>query len=265
MKKWIWVMVGVVAIGLSIVLFLEWSVQRYEPQEDFYGFLIPKAATVIKGDEQAAHFEWDAATFEHGIPLTYKYALKRKGWQRLEPIDTIQVFQKGNNQIHVLMSTDLLEIFKADGTEKMTESELEGWVTFISAIRSYFHYRTQAVIGNDIEILWTRYPLLAQNTDFQLGINVEQREVDTLNNGVTVIDANVDIENYDHIKTQVLNEKEAVIQVHGSLVYLKEDFEESGGEILMDIFLEKQDNGWTVVKVDEYTEAEYKEWFEEQF
>lgn len=36
------------------------------------------------------------------------------------------------------------------------------------------------------------------------------------------------------------------------------------GGILIKIFLEQKDNQWTVVKTDEYTLPEYKEWVKEK-
>ncbi|WP_262372679.1 hypothetical protein [Sutcliffiella horikoshii] len=39
------------------------------------------------------------------------------------------------------------------------------------------HHRTQAVLNNDINILWERYPELKENKDFVKGINVEENEV----------------------------------------------------------------------------------------
>jgi hypothetical protein len=41
---------------------------------------------------------------------------------------------------------------------------------------------------------------------------------------------------------------------------LRDDFDISGGELLIEVLLQKKDDGWTVVQTDEYTLEEYKEW-----
>jgi hypothetical protein len=59
---------------------------------------------------------------------------------------------------------------------------------------------------------------------------------------------------------KTINENEVIVLVHGSIVYLRNDFDESGGEYLIKVFLKQEDKHWTVVKTDEYTLPEYKEW-----
>lgn len=106
-------MIGsVLVICLGVLLFLQWSGGKYVPYDEYHGFLIPASTELIDSRDNYANFEWSYATFENGLPLTYQYALKRSGWQRLEPIDTIQVFKKGDNQIHLFTSTDYLHIAK---------------------------------------------------------------------------------------------------------------------------------------------------------
>ncbi|HHY21163.1 MAG TPA: hypothetical protein GX525_04610, partial [Bacilli bacterium] len=116
---------------------------------------------------------------------------------------------------------------------------------------------------NDINILWEKYPSLENNIDRELGVNVEKYEVETLNRSFDLLDANYNIESYERIKVKAIDENEVVVLVHGSIVYLKNDFEESGGECLIEVFLEQKDNHWSVVKTDEYTLPEYKEWIKE--
>ena len=79
-----------------------------------------------------------------------------------------------------------------------------------------------------------------------------------------MLDANYDIESYERIKVKTINENEAIVLVHGSIVYLRNDFDESGGEYLIKVFLEQKDKHWTVVKTDRYTQSEYKEWVNEK-
>ena len=139
------------------------------------------------------------------------------------------------------------------------EPESSDWVSFNKPIMEYMYYRTQAVLKNDIEILWRKYPELKNNIDIQQGINVENEEVKSLNRAFDLLDANYQIESYDRIKVKAINENEVIVLVHGSIVYLRDDFGESGGEYLIKVFLESEGENWTVVKTDEYTLSEYKD------
>ena len=143
------------------------------------------------------------------------------------------------------------------------EPEPSDWAVYMKPIREYMYYRTQAVLNDDIHTLWNRYPELQQNMDPKHGINVELNDVDTLNGGFDLLDANYAIEGYERIKVKMSTDNEATVLVHGSIIYLRDDFEESGGEYLLEVFLKKKESGWTVVKTDEYTQSEYKEWADE--
>lgn len=147
--------------------------------------------------------------------------------------------------------------------EGFVEPEASDWVKYTNPVREYMYYRTQAVINNDINILWERYPELKENIDSEKGVNVEKNEVESLNQGFELVDANYNIESYERIKVNAINDNEVTVLVHGSIVYLRDDFDESGGEYLMKVFLKQNDNQWTVVKTDEYTLPEYKEWLQE--
>lgn len=152
----------------------------------------------------------------------------------------------------------------AAANSDFVEPEPSEWVEYNTALTEYMHHRTQAVIQNDINILWDRYPLLKENADREKGINVEKDEVDSLNNGLDIIDANFQLESYDRLKVKSISDEEAVVLVHGSIVYIRDNFEESGGEYLIKVFLKKSGDEWTVTKTDEYTLPEYKKWVENQ-
>ena len=139
------------------------------------------------------------------------------------------------------------------------EPEPSDWVEYMKPIREYMYYRTQAVVSNNIDLLWNKYPELKENIDRGQGINVEKFEVEALNGGFGLLDANYSVESHNKIKVRGLNEHEAVVLVHGSIIYLRDDFDESGAEYLMEVFLENKNNSWTVVKTDEYTLSEYKD------
>ena len=143
------------------------------------------------------------------------------------------------------------------------EPEPSDWVKYNTLIMEYMYHRTQAVLKNDNEILWGKYPELRNNIDVQQGINVESEEVESFNQNFVLLDANYQIESYDRIKVKIINENEVIVLVHGSIFYLRNDFSEAGGEYLIEVFLEREGESWTVVKTDEYTLSEYKDWVSE--
>ena len=155
-------------------------------------------------------------------------------------------------------STAQPDIPKEDA--EFIEPEPSNWTVYMKPIREYMYYRTQAVLNDDIHILWERYPELQQNMDLKQGVNVENNEVASLNGGFDLLDANYNVESYERIKVKTLTENEVIVLVHGSIGYIRDDFEESGGEYLLKVYLEKKDKRWTVVKTDEYMQSEYKEW-----
>lgn len=156
------------------------------------------------------------------------------------------------------------DLHSKNDMEGFVEPAPSDWVEFTKPVREYMHHRTQAVIHKDINILWERYPELKENVDFEKGVNVEKNEVESLNQGFDLVDANYNIESYERIKVNAINDNEVTVLVHGSIVYLRDDFDESGGEYLMKVFLKQSDNQWTVVKTDEYTLSEYKEWVQDK-
>lgn len=155
------------------------------------------------------------------------------------------------NQNQVLMKTDHEGFYEPDPSE---------WNEYIKPVRKYLHYRTQSVLKKDIQVLWGKYPLLQNNSDQKSGINDELNDIETLNNSSNLIDANFSEESRSRINVNKINDNDSIVLVHGDIVYLSDDFDESGSEILIKLFLEQKDNEWIVVKTDEYTEAEYKEW-----
>jgi hypothetical protein len=155
------------------------------------------------------------------------------------------------------------EEFKGD-SEGFMEPDSSDWVEFIKPVREYLYYRTGAVLKNDIQILWDQYPKLKENIDVDKGINVEKMEVDSLNESFKLVDANFTEERNDRIKLKEIGEREVVVLVHGGISYIRDDFEETGGEILIKLYLEKVGNHWIIVKTDEYTLPEYKEWIKRE-
>lgn len=151
---------------------------------------------------------------------------------------------------------------KKTTVEGFVEAEPSEWEKYARPVREYMYYRTQAVINNDIHILWNQYPKLKENINIEERINVEKYEVEFFNQEGKVLDANFDIEKYDRLQVKKINENEAAVLVHASLVYLADNFEEFGGERLIEIYLQRSGTSWEVVKTDEYTEEEYQKLLE---
>lgn len=164
-------------------------------------------------------------------------------------------------QQNVSLSDDLNS--KKD-IEGFVEPESSDWVKYTKPVREYMYHKTQAVINNDINIIWERYPESKENIDREKGINVEKNEVESFNQGFDLLDANYNIESYERIKVNAINDNEVIVRVHGSIVYLRNNYDESGGEYLIKVFLKQKNNQWNVVKTDEYTLPEYKEWLQEK-
>jgi hypothetical protein len=144
--------------------------------------------------------------------------------------------------------------------EHFAEPEPSDWVEYMKPLREYMYYRTQAVLNNEIRILWNRYPELQNHVDLTQGINAEQQGVNNLNDSFRLLDANFDVEGYDRIKVKKLSDREVVVLVHGSIQFLRDDDEVTGGELLLEIHLKQEAGRWNVTKTDEYTLPEYKEW-----
>ena len=86
--------------------------------------------------------------------------------------------------------------------EGFAEPESSDWVKYIIPVREYMYYRTQAVVNKDIQLLWDKYPDLKENIDRKQGVNVEQFEVESLNDGFNLLDANYNIESHERIKSE---------------------------------------------------------------
>lgn len=155
--------------------------------------------------------------------------------------------------------TDTLKI-----DEGFIEPEPSEWTVYHEVLTEYFHYRTQSVIKRDIDVLHDRYPSLSENISIEEGINIEENELNSYNEGIIVIDANYSIEQYDRLKVREISSDEVVLLVHGSNLYVTEGFGESGGEFLMELYLTKDKGKWEITKTDEYTISEYHAWLDGQ-
>jgi hypothetical protein len=126
---------------------------------------------------------------------------------------------------------------------------------FMPVVNGYFYYRKKAVVAGDVEILWKQYPALTQGMDKLAAINAES-EVVAQYRSLDVIDGNLEPEHYARFKARVDGDN-AVVLVNGMEMFLRRNFDESGGQLQILLYLERRDGVWTVVKTDETTLAEY--------
>ena len=121
------------------------------------------------------------------------------------------------------------------------------------AVREYFYYRQKAIISNDIDKLWTHFPELQNGVDLDKGINREEFVV-SIYQDLKPIDGNFFPEQYERIRVKIVNDK-AEVYVHGIelLLWVDENgnFEDSGGEIKIILYMQKQNNRWIVYKTDQ--------------
>lgn len=82
--------------------------KNYSTLDDFYGFPVPKNAELESENENGKHYYWKAASGDGGIPLSYKYMIKKSGWIEIEEerMGETGTFVKGKHTIYLQSSTD---------------------------------------------------------------------------------------------------------------------------------------------------------------
>jgi len=96
------------------------------------------------------------------------------------------------------------------------EPDPSTWVKLMSPVREYLYWRKQAVIHQDANQIWNRYPRLRQGANSQTGVNTLPW---TMRNGMKPIDGNITPEASDRIKVKTNGEQVEVI-VRGMELYL---------------------------------------------
>lgn len=139
--------------------------------------------------------------------------------------------------------------------EGLAEVTSVQWAELHPVVNRYFFYRKQAVVAGNVKVLWQQYPALREGMNRDAAVNAEADVVERYRS-LQVIDGNVAPEHYARFRVKVDGDK-AVVLVNGMELYLRREFEESGGQLQIMLHLERQGGGWTVVKTDETTEAEY--------
>jgi hypothetical protein len=149
---------------------------------------------------------------------------------------------------------------KITGFEKFIEPEPATYVSLLPVVNEYFYLRKQATISGSIYAFYQRYPDLAHGPDLEQGINTEAHHVSGMR-GLTPIDGNIFPEYYEPLR---IFEEQGEIQVHlhGMEMYLWQDqdgnYNNSGGEFKIVLFLRQEDAGWQIYQTDEVTLQEWK-------
>ena len=141
-----------------------------------------------------------------------------------------------------------------------SELDPETYVTLMPAIREYFYYRKQAVISGSTEELWQHYPELSQNIEVEAGINAEKFHIQNYQ-GLQPFDGNIFPEYYERLKINKTPEGYEVL-LHGMELYLWRDgnnFDESGGEFKIVLYLRQNGEFWSVFQTDEVTQMEWQQ------
>jgi hypothetical protein len=129
------------------------------------------------------------------------------------------------------------------------------------AALEYFWLRRQAVVAGEPGKLWGRYPQLERGSDPAHGINAEAQLVQGMQ-GLEPFDGNFSLDAYGRLRGKVDGDTGELF-VHGTELFLFRDssdrLSESGGELLITLYLQRQSGRWNVVKTDEVTLGEYHE------
>jgi hypothetical protein len=126
-----------------------------------------------------------------------------------------------------------------------------------AAVREYFHVRKKALLAGDPQVLWKRYPELAQGMELGAGVNAERIAVESAK-ALRPIDIDFDLESYERISYE-LSGLNAQATVHGLEMYLLPDFKPSGGEFKVTLYLRLGSDRWHVVRTDAVTLGEWHE------
>ncbi|MGM9923555.1 MAG: hypothetical protein ACI35R_04830 [Bacillus sp. (in: firmicutes)] len=104
---------AVLLLFLFIGILYYWiSISSYQTSEDLYDFPIPKNAQLVHEKEKVSGYEWGKASFENGIPFSYRIVIKQNGWKEGEREGGNTLYTKGKNKINLLSDTDYIEISK---------------------------------------------------------------------------------------------------------------------------------------------------------
>jgi len=124
------------------------------------------------------------------------------------------------------------------------------WVEVAALLREYFYFRKQAILKQDISLLWERYPALREPYLPTRGINAERLEVDHTR---PYLDGNIAFDRDFRVR---LRGDTLQVYVHGWEEYLLPDFSITGSEFYIQLDFQRRGFRWELTRTDALTEAE---------
>ncbi|WP_422124530.1 hypothetical protein DHX103_06840 [Planococcus sp. X10-3] len=82
---------------------------NYKADAELSGFPVPQNAELVEENKYGKNFDWSKASGDHGIPWSYRLALKLDGWQKVEG-ELTPIYQKDDKRIDLIATTDHLSV-----------------------------------------------------------------------------------------------------------------------------------------------------------
>jgi hypothetical protein len=125
----------------------------------------------------------------------------------------------------------------------------------IAAVHRYYERYRDALLRCDVDRFWAVYPELAHGADIPSGVNVEWMRVRTACEQ-RYASASFDLERYAPLRVHARGDG-ADVSIEGFEWYTDARGDNSGGGFRVTLSLREDTRGWTVVRSDEVTLAEY--------
>ena len=94
------------------ILYYWISASSYQTSEEVNNFPLPKDAQLVYKTDQVQGYEWEKASFENGVPFSYKMVITLNRWKKVEQEGGNTTYRKGNYTINLLSDTDYIEVTK---------------------------------------------------------------------------------------------------------------------------------------------------------
>jgi hypothetical protein len=94
------------------ILYYWISVSSYQTSEELNNFPLPKNAQLVYKTDKVRGYEWGKASFENGVPFSYKLVIKQNDWKKVEQEGGNTTYTKGKYKINLLSDRDYIEISK---------------------------------------------------------------------------------------------------------------------------------------------------------
>lgn len=94
------------------ILYYWISVSSYQTSGNLNNFPLPKNAQLVYLTDKVRGYEWEKASFENGVPFSYKMVIKLNDWKKVEQEGGNTTYTKGKYKINLLSDKDYIEITK---------------------------------------------------------------------------------------------------------------------------------------------------------